>query len=41
MAEVLQPRPATTQEAEAIQKATDILNSAGLELIGTRPKRRV
>lgn len=40
MAVVLQPRPATQKESDAIQEATDILNSAGLELIGTRPKDR-
>jgi len=33
-------REATEEEQRAIQKAREILDAAGLELIGTRPKRR-
>lgn len=38
--EVLQPRQATNQESLAITRAIAILEEAGLELIGTRPKDR-
>jgi len=40
MSKVLEPRKATEEESEAIKRAEEILSAVGLELIGTRPKRR-
>jgi len=40
MEKVTTQRDATAAEARAIQEARAILNAAGLELIGTRPKDR-
>lgn len=40
MKKITLEREATAEEQEAIEKANEILNQAGLELIGTRPKDR-